>query len=74
MDVCITWSTGLSCVPKMCLKTSNFLCAVMCIKYHPSCVSYTLIIYLMPPIQCIGNVNEMPCVLGTGNVDEILYV
>ena len=41
---------------------------------HLSCVSYTLIIYLLPPIQCIGNVNEMPCVLGTGNVDEISCV
>ena len=30
--------------------------------------------YLMPPIQCKGNVHELPCVLATGNVVEISYV
>ena len=29
-------------------------------------------IYLISPIQCIGNVDEIPCVLATGNVHEIV--
>ena len=40
----------------------------MCMKCHLSCVRT----HGIPPIQCIRNVQEISCVLGTGNVHEIV--
>ena len=40
----------------------------MCMKYHLSCVRT----HGIPPIQCIRNVQEISCVLGTENVHEIV--
>ena len=40
----------------------------MCMKCHLSCVRT----HGIPPIQCIRNVQEIPCVLGTGNAHEIV--
>ena len=57
MDVCIVWSTYQCCVQEICLKHRMYM------KCYLSCVPYTLNIYLMPPIQCIGNVCEVSCVL-----------
>ena len=37
-------------------------------KCHLSCVRT----HGIPPIQCIRNVQEIPCVLGTGNAHEIV--
>ena len=52
-------------------ETSNFLCTehawnvtfVSCVVAHGILIKF----YLTPPIQCIGNVDEIPCVLVTGN-------
>ena len=40
----------------------------MCMKCHLSCVRT----HGIPPIQCIKNVQEISCVLGTENVHEIV--
>ena len=40
----------------------------MCMKYLLSCVRT----HGIPPIQCIRNVQEISCVLGTGNAHEIV--
>ena len=40
----------------------------ICMKCHLSCVRT----HGIPPIQCIRNVKEISCVLGTGNVHEIV--
>ena len=40
----------------------------MCMKCHLSCVRT----HGIPPIQCIRNVQEISCVLGTGNAHEIV--
>ena len=66
MDKCIAWSTHLYCVQEICLK-QNISMHRMCMKCHLSCVRT----HGISPIQCIRNVQEISCVLGTGNAHEI---
>ena len=57
MDKCIAWSTHLYCVQEICPKHQ---------------ISYTQNVHEMSPIQCIGNVDKISCVLATGNAHEIV--
>ena len=67
MDKCIAWSTHLYCVQEICLKQQ--------ISYAWNVHEMSPILcrtHGIPPIQCIRNVQEISCVLGTGNAHEIV--
>ena len=66
MDKSIACSTHPYCVQEICLE--SILMNRMCMKCHLSCIRT----HGIPPIQCIGNMDEMSCVLAKGNAHEIV--